>query len=412
MNLFTFNSSCVKGAPLLALVLPVVAAPARARAQENLAAPPGWTKSVSGGDVAFSQPSTGNRTVIKKLSPLNGSLRSWFEAQTERDSRARGQIVSSGAVKAYPNRLSLLRRFRSGSVAYIGYGVASQGRLMISSAPDDASLARGLNQLRGVARQVGAIDTAARQAASTYSRRPSPSDRDSEREARRAARDKAREIRGGIATAPGRGLKSSQVLGVYLYEGYSTGVGGMMIMTFEPILLLRDGSARRYLEIPPTDLNVARDKAANGRDWGRWTRGGKGFVVRWSAKDTDELKASFKTKPARPNQTMARAYETIGGGGNTALGGNVMVAFSNTYQFARNGTFTTEGGGGANVGATDTTGGVAVSSRRGTAGRYKLDGHTITLRYNDGRVVRKMFYFYPDSDRAIGIGDDTYTIDD
>lgn len=413
MNLFTSNSSCVIGAPLLALVLPVVAAPARA--QENLAAPPGWSKSVSNGDVAFSQPSSGNRTVIKKLSPLNGSLRSWFTAQIERDSRSRGQVTSPGVIQAQGPALSQVRQFRSprGSqaVVYVGYAVGDRGRLMVASGPSPQSVGRAVSELNDVGQQLGAIDArAARNARGTAStsRRPT-TQRDSNRTAGGTG---SRETRGGIAAGAGKGLKSGQILGVYLDESYGTGVGGMMIMTFEPILLLRDGSARRYLEIPPADLDVARDKAANGRDWGRWSRGGPGFVVRWNKGDKDELKSSFKTKAAKPGQTMARAYETIGGGGNTALGGNVMVAFSNTYQFARNGTFSTDGGGGSSVSATDTSAGVAVSSRRSSAGRYRLDGHTITLRYNDGRVVRKMFYFYPDSDRAIGIGDDTYTIDD
>ena len=39
----------------------------------------------------------------------------------------------------------------------------------------------------------------------------------------------------------------------------------------------------------------------------------------------------------------------------------------------------------------------------GSAGRYSIDEYTITLSL-DGKSTQALFYFYPDSDDAIGIG--------
>ena len=56
------------------------------------------------------------------------------------------------------------------------------------------------------------------------------------------------------------------------------------------------------------------------------------------------------------------------------------------------------------------------SVRRGFSPRlvrvYRLDGHTIELRFNNDDVERKFFYFYPDSKDVFGIGDDYYVKED
>jgi hypothetical protein len=39
--------------------------------------------------------------------------------------------------------------------------------------------------------------------------------------------------------------------------------------------------------------------------------------------------------------------------------------------------------------------------------RCQLDGCAIALANADGRVETRLFYFFPDSDNAIGLGDDT-----
>lgn len=42
------------------------------------------------------------------------------------------------------------------------------------------------------------------------------------------------------------------------------------------------------------------------------------------------------------------------------------------------------------------------------AGKYVLNGYSLELRYNNGQVQQKSFYFYPDSKETFGIGTSAY----
>lgn len=397
----------------VATIAVVGATPLPSFAQSDLVAPSGWSKGSAGGDVVFRNSSTGSELRVKRLQPLSGTTRDWFERQIELDGRSRGRMTSGGAAKEQKGMFSVVRSYSSArgaqSVAYMGYSVRNQGRLLVLSGSSAMALLQDVAVLGQVGQQVfdydkksgsGIRSTAG--SSKTTVQRKTPV-----RTARTPVRASGNSKPLQAVKAKGT-LKSSQILGVFLDESYNVGVGGMMVIQYDPILLLRDGSARRDLEIPPLDVNLAQDKTANRTDWGRWTRQGAKIKVKWSDGDTDELKASFKTRPAKPGETLKRGYSSIGGGGNTALGGDVMTFYSNSYLFGRDGSFSAKkSGGGGNSGAT------ALSTSK-NAGRYRLDGYTLTFRFNDGRVVRKLFYFYPDDNKSdvIGIGDDAYIGDD
>jgi hypothetical protein len=50
-------------------------------------------------------------------------------------------------------------------------------------------------------------------------------------------------------------------------------------------------------------------------------------------------------------------------------------------------------------------------AKSNAAGIYRLDGYSIEMKYNNGEVVRKLFYFYPDSRTTFGIGGSAYIPD-
>jgi hypothetical protein len=74
--------------------------------------------------------------------------------------------------------------------------------------------------------------------------------------------------------------------------------------------------------------------------------------------------------------------------------------------FLPNGQFSQEKGAGAS------TSNIATSSQNSANGTYQLNNYTIEFRYGDGKVVRKMFYFYPDegekTDETVGIGNSSF----
>ncbi|HUP10987.1 MAG TPA: hypothetical protein VM187_02200, partial [Niastella sp.] len=214
-------------------------------------------------------------------------------------------------------------------------------------------------------------------------------------------------------TAPGQGLKPAQIKGIVINAESGVGVGGMVTIEYRPYLLLQDGSVYRYPTVAPYDLDVAASKAAEPKKWGTWKLEGKIMSVTLPEKGVMKTERWdgdwFWAKAPVANEKIKGAYMTIGGGGNTAMGGNTMIVYSSNINFNEKGQFTMKKtGGGTN---TDFDVSSSAYSNSNAAGTYKLNGYSIEMRYNNGQVVRKLFYFYPDSRTTFGIGDDAYVPD-
>ena len=355
---------------------------------QTLSAPPGWRQSRAGGNWVWTRGSS----KLKLSAPAQTQdTRAFFQTQVAKDASYRGTLRSKGQIQPTANGgYSAIYNFANSVVAYGAFKRSDGTRFLALSSPDIASLKRDLPALKNIAAQIqrgGATQL-------RPSGAPSPSG--------------AAPAKTSYQGVPGKQyLSPSQIVGVYLNENYTSGVGGMMVLQYDPVLLLRDGTAYEDFDVPPTELNVASFKKAQPRSWGRWTKTAKGFSVRFNGdKSSSDIKASFKVKPAPAGGKLAGEFTTIGGGGNTALGGDVMVAYSDTYVFDRNGRFSGESGGGGSAP------GVAVSSQSAKAGTYTLSGYALRLKYNNGKVVRRLFYFYPDKETSdklvVGIGDSTY----
>jgi hypothetical protein len=213
-------------------------------------------------------------------------------------------------------------------------------------------------------------------------------------------------------TAPGQGLKPAAIKGVVIHEESGIGVGGMVIIEYNPYLMLANGTVYRSPEVAPYDLDVAASKTAEPNKWGTWKLEGKTMIVTLPYKGvmkTERWNNWFWTKVPQPNEKLKGAFETIGGGGNTALGGNTMIMYSKTITFNDKGQFTTKktsGGSNSDFDVNTTT-----YAKSNAAGIYRLDGYSIEMKYNNGEVVRKLFYFYPDSRTTFGIGGSAYIPD-
>lgn len=214
-------------------------------------------------------------------------------------------------------------------------------------------------------------------------------------------------------TAPGQGLKPAEIKGIVINGETGIGVGGMVIIEYRPYLLLQNGSIYRYPTVAPYDLDVAASRIAEPNRWGTWKQEGKTLTVTLPEKGVMKTErwtsGWFFAKAPVANEKIKGAFMTIGGGGNTAMGGNTMIVVSNNINFNDKGQFTMKKvAGGSN---TDFDVSTSTYSNSNSAGTYKLNGYSIEMRYNNGQVVRKLFYFYPDSRDAFGIGDDAYVPD-
>lgn len=200
-------------------------------------------------------------------------------------------------------------------------------------------------------------------------------------------------------------LKESDIQGIYLHLEY--GYGNGITIEYNPYLLLKDGSVYKNLNSALTDLDVARSKQTEPKEWGTWKINGKTLSIQWNDGENDSWDDNwFKAFAAKPGDSLNGNYKSVRTGGNTSLGGDVMTVAFDNISFLPDGQFSQDKGAGASTGDT------ATSSQSSASGTYKLTNYTIEFKYNDGRVVRKIFYFYPKkgekTDQTVGIGNSSF----
>ncbi len=231
---------------------------------------------------------------------------------------------------------------------------------------------------------------------------------------------------GGVASASGGRFPDNwrNVDGVYFRSTSGVGVGGMVTISYEPLILFKDGTYWAIGDVALEDADLAAERSAKPAGWGRWSRRGGTFALTDSDGRTDDHPLAqgtfFKALPARADDTIAGRYEHLSGGGNSALGGEMTIAIQNEITFAGDGRFTTDSDVGAlGSGATSGVGVSAGSSRRMTGmGQYRLEHHSLILRHPDGRTERKFFAFGSQDDPPrvdrdmLFIGDTVFLKDD
>lgn len=212
-----------------------------------------------------------------------------------------------------------------------------------------------------------------------------------------------------------------QVEGVYFKSATGFGVGGAVSVNFEPIVLFKDGS---YYEVEGPaleDVDLARARARDPRNWGRWRRQGASFILtdnRGRSNDHRLQQGSFfKAFPASA-APLRGTFESIGGGGNSAMGGELTIASMDTLAFLPGGRFATRRSTGAVSSGAMSGVGSSASARRGGGGSFAVRDHTLTLTHADGRTERRFFAFGSRRTPAqvapnmIFVGDSVYTLDD
>jgi hypothetical protein len=194
---------------------------------------------------------------------------------------------------------------------------------------------------------------------------------------------------------------------IYLHEEYEMGVGGYMYVVYNPYLVFKDGSIYKNLATNIDKLHIEQSRQQEAEEWGTWQKKGKDIVIAWKDGDQDtwEEESWFIANPASGGETIKGDYHSISGGGNIAFGGSMMTFSSTNISFNGN-KFTFESTGG---GSSDAVSSYASQTKAGT---YELNGYSITLRFNNGVVEKKFFYFYPDSKDVFGIGTRYYVPND
>jgi hypothetical protein len=206
-----------------------------------------------------------------------------------------------------------------------------------------------------------------------------------------------------FATAPNRGLKPSQIVGLAQqieYQGMKLNVvSGTYSGTHQVdnYLLLADGSIRKGWpkDVPLEDFDAAASQHAEPQVWGtykaRVTPGEGGFYdVVWQDGASEKLSLSFVLL-AKSDERLNGYFYSIG---TATAGVPGSATFADGWRgilFKPDGRFQTSQGGGADYDSSTAT--VTTSQRESAQGRYRLAGSVLELRYDDGRGVRQQFAF-------------------
>lgn len=204
-----------------------------------------------------------------------------------------------------------------------------------------------------------------------------------------------------------------EMTGLYLHEEYGSGVGGMITISYEPYILFPDGTITSDLYyIPNSQADMAQWRARKPKWWGTWTKEGEKISIRWNdpRSKPETWERWFAARPGTEAMALTGLYRSMGGGGNTALGGNIMIAAWKDFKFSPGGTVV-KGGGSGSMNSGPGASVATASNKQPAQANYLVHPYTIELHYADGHSERQWFYRFPDSDDVIGIGGSTYIKD-
>jgi hypothetical protein len=212
-------------------------------------------------------------------------------------------------------------------------------------------------------------------------------------------------------TPIGKGIKRDQIHAVIMHLEYEAGMGGAIYPVYNAYILLKDASIYKHPITSPAYLDIAASKISEPKKWGTWKQNGTQIITYWpTEKPRDqngiwEKKSYYNTLPAKQGELLEGSFKTLTGGGNTALGGDVLVVASANITFNQQGKFTLAKSAGVSSGSDIWAN---TNSKSGEAGTYTLDEYSIVLNYNNGKIERRFFFFYPDSKNHFGIGQSVY----
>ncbi len=181
---------------------------------------------------------------------------------------------------------------------------------------------------------------------------------------------------------PGAGVSEAQIAGIYCRPAYGGGVGGGVSVSYEPVLVLKDGTYCGGFDAPPSEFDAAASRRKDPSAWGRWRRSGGEIQTENRGGGWEKSGWIGPLPPSGPGQTLSGRYTSISGGGDAALGGGVTIGITDEFTFLPGGRFV--------AGHTNSisSASVAGGASRSASGTYAISRNAITLRFADGTVKR------------------------
>jgi hypothetical protein len=162
------------------------------------------------------------------------------------------------------------------------------------------------------------------------------------------------------------------------------GVGGFLYPVPVPVVLFRNGEALTDVEGLSFRGGIEAHKLAHPGDWTRWRRDGGRLQLLDPKKGWDNLAYNVNYSQLPSGYRLNGEFGSISGSGTVAIAGTDSVAAWRNYAFTPDGRVVRGGGAGGYTELPD-QGSTAVSSRSAVRrGRYRIEGITLHIQYDDG----------------------------
>jgi hypothetical protein len=406
----------MKTRPYLLLVLSILVSKLPSFAQS---VPPitGWDMDEKSGSYIFKpnvkSAGTEPKEFIYEIMPFakgeGQTIEQWFSDAIDQDVKESGFTLppaSSGKKNITTNQIIISfsteltdKKGKEWYVTYIGYQAGNgENRLArITSSPDVKYYS---NNMRLVADHIGHLAKQDAYLSSTAKSTKTNTHNKQETKHGNNTSDRAENI-------PEKGLTTQEINGILIHLEYNTTPDGKMMRIYKPFLVLNDGSIYNEPMVSPYSLDVAQSKQKEPQKWGTWKLKNNTFVVEWTATGETEkwFKNWFWATPAQKEQKLEGSYITVNGLENEAVK-TAEKAFTSKYiAFNNSGQFTLTNGPSNNP---NTALPAAEFNKRNEAGTYTLNDYSVELRFNNGTVIRRIFYFYLPGKTHFGVGNSAY----
>jgi hypothetical protein len=191
---------------------------------------------------------------------------------------------------------------------------------------------------------------------------------------------------------------TAQVEGFAFDTCTSIGYGGMAMVSVCPVVLMRNGEALRDVTGLSHPQGLAAHKTARPKAWTRWQRSG-GKLQLQGDKGWRNL-AYTAVYPTLPRDfRLDGSFRAMSGAGTLAVGGSQAVVAWTDLRFFPDGRV--ERGGGAGSSTKFEGSSVVTGAQRGVMrGRYRIDGLTLTMTWDNGKTDTRLLITDPKSPKG------------
>jgi hypothetical protein len=398
----------MKTRPYLLVVLCFLISEITSFAQVSVPPISGWDLDEKGGTYILKPGKVSGETkeFIYEIMPVIKSegqaVDEWFGSAIDKDIQQSGFTVPAAKKTITTNQTILSfsteltdKKGKAWYVTYVGYQLGGgENRLArVMSSPDVKYYATNMRPVADHLGQLAKLDASA-SAAGKFTRSTGTH-----------ARQEVKINPAQSEAVPEKGLRSQEINGILIHLEYNTTADGKMVRVYKPYLVLNDGSIYSEPVISPYSLDVAQSKQKEPKKWGTWKLKNNSFMVEWTSRNETEkwFKNWFWATPSQKEEKLEGSFMTVNGIDNDALKSidkaiaSKYIAFNNSGQF----TLTTSDNANAAVPASE-------YNKRNEAGTYILNDYSIELRFNNGTVIRRTFYFYLQGKTHFGVGNSVY----